>query len=577
MTDSTAVIYGASRPKARRSLYIALYVIATMAIVITSFFFILRVSLDQLSDRGDIHIRQAGERLVGQVAGFKLLANTLTKNPEIIEVLDAEEMDPRINELLLENALTSGATLITVVSQTGETVASSDPSLVFNLSEGNFNDALRGTLSRQFGLLVSQDSRYLSFSRGIFAGSGLAIGVVTVVVDLAGLEFDWVIDDRVVLFTNETGQVLSSDRPQLINKWFDPSLAEDEDPIRVADYWGQILGHKLWRLDDTRLSDPLSLAKSDRNAILEFGVVSLQNIGPALSRSLIEAMLLAMLLAAIGFWLLLLNSRRETLAERLYLEAELNQTLEARVERRTQELRSTQAQLISAGKLNALGELAAEITHELNQPLAAIKNFVENGQKFIARGKTDKVKENLGLVSAQIDRISVIIKSLRAFAHKEKVTVEPVKLSSVLKESITLSAFQLKKAQITLNYELLPDNWIVQGGEIRLQQVFVNLILNAIEAMSGIKTDKKIEITSTDRGQYVQVSIRDTGLGLVDPTRVFEPFYTTKDRGGSKGLGLGLSISHGIIASFYGALTCENHPEGGAVFHVKLKKINEGE
>ncbi len=265
-----------------------------------------------------------------------------------------------------------------------------------------------------------------------------------------------------------------------------------------------------------------------------------------------------------------LHQRRQRLTELLAIEEAANLMLEARVEERTKQLHNTQHQLIQAGKLTAMGQMSAGISHELNQPLAAIHNFADSGGKLIERGRVGDAQENFKLINQQIDRISRIIRSLRAFARKEKETVEPVDLCTVILESINLTKARCdqENIKITLNGAVNPI--FVMGGHVRLQQVVINIITNAIDALSK-QTDKRIDIILTKHIAHVRLVIHDNGPGFDKDARVFEPFYSTKEVGASKGMGLGLSISYGIIGSFGGNIKCQNHPSGGAEFTVTLK------
>ena len=171
-------------------------------------------------------------------------------------------------------------------------------------------------------------------------------------------------------------------------------------------------------------------------------------------------------------------------------------------------------------------------------------------------------------------RISRIIRSLRAFARKEKETIEPVDLQSVVSESVNLAAVRCEHEGVIITGSGTKSDHerpiLVMGGHVRLQQVVINLITNAIDAMAG-QTEKAINIDLVQTPGEVCLIIRDNGPGFDDATRVFEPFYSTKEIGASKGVGLGLSISYGIIGSFGGDIKCWNHPKGGAEFTVSLK------
>jgi two-component system C4-dicarboxylate transport sensor histidine kinase DctB len=229
--------------------------------------------------------------------------------------------------------------------------------------------------------------------------------------------------------------------------------------------------------------------------------------------------------------------------------------------------------LVQAGKLKALGEISAGISHELNQPLAAMQNFSENGAKMLDLNKIEDARINFDLIGTQINRITRIIKSLRAFARKEKETIEVIDLQEVIKETLSLSKSRIDFEKVNIEWHPEDKEIMVMGGHVRLQQVVINLLTNAIDSMQN-KKNKKIFIKILESGSDVIMSVRDTGDGLIDPERVFEPFYSTKEVGASKGMGLGLSISYGIVGSFGGEMSCSNHKSGGAEFSIKLRVAN---
>jgi len=248
----------------------------------------------------------------------------------------------------------------------------------------------------------------------------------------------------------------------------------------------------------------------------------------------------------------------------------MTQRLEARVEERTAQLQAAQNQLVQAGKLTALGQMSAGISHEVSQPLAAIRNFASNGITLIERDRVPEASENLGQITEQVDRINRIIKNLRGFARNETEVAEPVDLSVVLRDALRLVQRRMEEEQITLSYEPPSQAIMVMGGAVRLQQVFVNLMSNSMDAMAEAES-RVLTLRIEKSEETARVFVRDTGAGLAEPERAFEPFYTTKDIGASKGLGLGLSISYGIIGSFGGELSCRNL-RMGAEFCVALKR-----
>ena len=284
--------------------------------------------------------------------------------------------------------------------------------------------------------------------------------------------------------------------------------------------------------------------------------------------------------------------RRAKLIENIETQQHVQQELELRVEQRTQDLKSanenlklevqerthaeqrlrqTQRELVQAGKLAALGKMAASLSHEINQPLAAIRAYAGNANTFIERGNVKQAGENLGHIETMADRMSGLIGHLKNFARKPKEVVGEADLNAVLLAVETIMSPELKNNNATLAFSSGTKPVLVRGGLVRLQQVFVNLINNALNAMSD-QDAPHIEVTiDNDAENHVLVTVRDFGDGI-DPAlieKIFDPFFTTKEV--NEGLGLGLSISYNNIQDCGGELSCANHPEKGAVFTVKLE------
>ncbi|WP_409524546.1 PAS domain S-box protein [Nitrincola sp. MINF-07-Sa-05] len=229
----------------------------------------------------------------------------------------------------------------------------------------------------------------------------------------------------------------------------------------------------------------------------------------------------------------------------------------------------TQNELIQTAKLAVLGQMSAGINHELNQPLTAIRNYADNASAFLQRSKYDVVASNLHEISGLTERMAKIIHPLKEFARKSSGQIEIVSIRAVRDGAMSVMYGRLDKEEITVSWPQNIDELYVRGDTLRLEQVFVNLLSNALQAMAG-QLEKRIEIGACLTPDRVTLTLRDLGPGLEDPGKVFEPFYTTKKAG--QGLGLGLSISHRIIESLQGRLSASNHPDGGAVFTLELPR-----
>jgi two-component system C4-dicarboxylate transport sensor histidine kinase DctB len=268
------------------------------------------------------------------------------------------------------------------------------------------------------------------------------------------------------------------------------------------------------------------------------------------------------------------EERTIELRERTVSLNEVNEQLREQIKEREQaeaDLREAQAGLVQATKLAALGQMSAGVSHELNQPLAAIRSYSDNAKAFIERGNIQTASDNLQLITELADRMDRIIKNLRTYARDESISMRPVVVELPLKESIALLQNRIVNEAIVLDLELPAQSPSVMAGDVRLQQVFVNIISNAFDSMRN-SPQKNLSIRVTEQGDLVFVSFADSGAGVPEALRehVFDPFYSTKSVG--EGMGLGLSITYGIVDQFGGKIEISDGPEGGAVFTVILNK-----
>ena len=232
-------------------------------------------------------------------------------------------------------------------------------------------------------------------------------------------------------------------------------------------------------------------------------------------------------------------------------------------------LRETQDGLIQAGKMAVIGQLSAGIAHELNQPLAALRTLSGNAVRFIERGDANTARSNLERIAQLVDKMGQITGQLKNFAHKSNGLPRPVDVRDVAEHAVALleQRLQSRGGKVLLRFPETPLE--AQCDPNRLEQVLINLIGNALDAMTG-QTTPLIEVIGTESASMVRIEVRDHGPGLSNEAlaRLFEPFFTTKEAG--EGLGLGLAISSGIVSDFGGTLEGGNHAEGGAVFTLEI-------
>ncbi len=254
----------------------------------------------------------------------------------------------------------------------------------------------------------------------------------------------------------------------------------------------------------------------------------------------------------------------------IHIMGDLRETT-AEMQRRELELRDKQEQLVQAGKLATLGELTTGVAHELNNPLNNTGLFVGNAVDLIELGVTDKgqIVRELRHALQQVGKATEIISHLRTFGRAAPASREPISLRQVIERALVLMREQLRLREIEVTVDLGPEEPVVVGNPIQLEQVFINLLTNARDAVAG-SARKAIRISGSVAAAAVEVAFADTGPGIPPglERRIFDPFFTTKEVG--KGTGLGLSITYGIVKEHGGTISVVSRPGEGATFLLNL-------
>jgi C4-dicarboxylate-specific signal transduction histidine kinase len=229
-------------------------------------------------------------------------------------------------------------------------------------------------------------------------------------------------------------------------------------------------------------------------------------------------------------------------------------------------LQRTQEQLLHSEKLAAVGQLISGVAHELNNPLTAILGYSQlltsSGQVGpLAIGYTEKIYK-------QAQRTHRIVQNLLSFARQHKPERMPVRVNTILEDTLALRDYDLRMGKIRVHLDLLQHLPEISADAHQLQQVFLNLINNALDAILENGEDGDLWVRTDAEEHVVFIEFTDSGPGVKDASRVFDPFYTTKPVG--KGTGLGLSICYGIVTEHGGTIQVKNQPTGGATFRVEL-------
>ena len=564
------------------------FCLAALAFVLMVWWIGLGQSLAQLERRGQSDLALASDRLIKQLSRYRELIVVLAGDPQL---RDPSISENDLQELLLRPADLSGSLDLVLIDADRSPVASAsgnEPGAWLN--EDFIDRALTGALGNFHAISETFDTRAFYFAAPVFAPNGPVIGVLVSIVDMDPLEAEGRGQIPAVLFTDTLGVTFSSNRSELVlmqrgERLRDTTARYEPGVLRpfVPFHQSEMRGYRLWEIDAGPYVPDRALHLSRALPVLDLTAEALIDARPAYVFAGLQASVTAALLAFFGAILFLTAERRQVLARanaalesrvasRTAELSRINETLRSEIaERREAEaaLKRAQDELVQVGKLSALGQMSAGISHELNQPLMAIRSFAENGTKFLERENTEQAQRNLSKIAELAGRMARIIKNLKAFARQESEPAARVDLVDVASAAMELTETVIKGEGISLTAELPETPVWVEGGEVRLTQVVVNLITNAADAMSG-RAEKGIRLTvAAEPEPFIQVE--DTGPGIEDPDKIFEPFYSTKTVGDGEGTGLGLSISYGLVQSFGGNISGENAPDGGAIFTVRLK------
>ncbi|MGB2202695.1 MAG: ATP-binding protein [Pseudooceanicola atlanticus] len=583
-----------TRPYLRRATMIAAFLCLTLAVAWAVWRGSYAQALDPLTERGEADLALTVDRLTGQLQRYQDLAVLMSTHPHLTVLSDTAGSPfarNRASELLLAAADRTTALNLAWFSPEGAILAEARAGTVtpqevsaFRAS-ATFQRALTGALGTGIGYYGPERLRSYIFAAPSFGINGGVRGVLVVAVDIDHVEGVWRGDRPSVFFTDDAGRVFITNRSELLN-WRETAgsfLPPDGDPVPVRR--SNVSGHEIWRADLSPYVPDPALRLGREMPQIGMHATALIDVTQAGRLAALQAAVVALVLLAFGAVIFWATERRRVLAR-------ANAQLENRVLARTAELsganmmlrrevterqeaeaalKQAQADLVQAGKLSALGQMSAGLSHELNQPLMAIRQFAENGALFLDRGKTDTARANLSRIEELSGRMGRIIRNLRAFARQESEPARRVDVAQVIATALEMTEARLAKDAITLHWTA-PDTPVpALAGEVRLVQVLVNLITNAADAMAGTeRRELTLSVTDTPRPT---IRVADTGPGIAQPERIFDPFYSTKEVGASEGMGLGLSISYGMVQSFGGAIQGRNREDGGAVFTVELEPV----
>ncbi|MEY2992834.1 MAG: hypothetical protein RI946_2228 [Pseudomonadota bacterium] len=530
------------------------------------------------ANRAELRLALYGSNLQSELQRNSIVPQLLARDPSLISALNSNDFT-QTSQRLISFVDEIGAASLSLLDRDGRTVASTER---VNISKshrekGYFIDAVRSA-NTVFRVVEKETGGFGFYYSRRVDDQGQVIGVILVEVDLQKFERAWAGISEAVFVTNSEGIITLSTEPKWRGMSEDQAIALQspesalDRALRMTTDWGDspfnayVAGQAVMRIQgripfrgwQITTFTAYSSVRERVNAILAF-----------------EIMIFAVLFA-VGFYYTsrrnaskVIFFQRESLALR-DLNARLHREIAER-ERMEKTLQVAEQSLAQSSKLAALGEMAAAVSHELNQPLAAMKTYLAGAGLLLRRNRPDEAMVAFQRMDDLVERMGAITRQLKSHARKGAEKFSPIDIAAALDSSISMMDPQFRLSKIKLT-KILPDEDVfVMGDRMRLEQVLINLLRNAHDAVKN-ETHPEIEII-LNRGNVVTLSVRDNGHGISDLENLFEPFHTTKAPG--DGVGLGLAISSGIIKDLGGRLTARNAENGGAVFVIEMPIFNQ--
>ncbi len=557
---------------------LALFCLVALAVIWVTNVLLTERFTEATRNRAEVRLTLYFGNLISELQRNSIVPQLLARDPELIGALSSADYS-RSTQRLLSFVDEIGAASLVLYDRDGRIVAATDRNRLgeAHRSAGYFVDAMRAN-STVFTIFRRDTGGYaFLYSRKIDSNGG-TLGVISVEVDLAKLERSWAGTSDAVFVTDSGGEIILSTEPrwrgldesQALERQSAPSaierafLATDWTALPIDAYLrGEAVMRREMRVPFQGWKMVTFTAYTSVRERVN-GVLALEIMGFAV-------------LLAFAFWVssrksasrLVLVRRESDQLRRLNMRLQREIAQRQKVERNLESAEQTIAQ---SSKLAVLGEMSAAVSHELNQPLAAMKTYLAGARLLLQRRRPEEALSSFQRIDDLIDRMGAITRQLKSYARKGNQAFEPVDARAALSSALAMMEPQLKTRSVSINRTLPSQPAMILGDRLRFEQVIINLLRNALDATKGMP-DPRIDITLAVEDAVV-LTIRDNGPGIEDLDALFEPFYTTKQPG--DGVGLGLAISSGIVNDLGGRLTARNASDGGAVFELQLPILEEG-
>lgn len=529
-------------------------------------------------NRAEVRLALYTGNLVSELQRTSVVPLLLARDPDLIQALkdgNYSATSAKLMALQSEIAVAS----IRLLDGDGRVVGATNRNLLgtSHRNDPYFVDAQRAKDTVFTAVKRETGGFDFTYSRSVVA-DGKVLGVIVVSVDLMKYERSWAGLQDAVLVVDSEGTVILATEPMWRGQPLQQALEARDPPSAIQ--------RALAATTDWAQNPPDAYVRGEAVMQTEARVpfrgwriytfTAYDSVRERVNGILaLEIMGFAVLMA---FTFYVLSRRAWSKSVTLQRESAELRTLNARLQREIAEREKVQKDLevaeqtlAQSSKLAALGEMSAAVSHELNQPLAAMKTYLAGARLLLQRKRGEEALSSFQRIDDLIERMGAITRQLKSYARKGGEAFEPVDLRACISSALSMMEPQLKARVVKISRTLPRQAVMVMADRIRLEQVIINLLRNALDATKDVKTPQ-IDILLA-AGETATLSVRDNGHGIEDLGTIFEPFYTTKKPG--EGVGLGLAISSGIVTDLGGRLTARNAEDGGAVFEMQLPILGQ--
>lgn len=560
-------------PITARVFLFSLSVLFVVLLVATNSFFTSKY-LNDIKQEGEIRLTQNERNIVSELQKNSVIPQFLVRDQSIWNALlsnNFSSLPQMFSEFINEISIES----ITLMDRTGQIVAVAGKENL-NVNSSNkiiFNTAI-STNDTVMNIIEKNENEFGFFYSRKIENDQRVLGVLSIEVDLKKFENSWKSAGDRIFISNGEGKIVLATEPTWKGLSDDLAWKNQNSKNIIKRGYSVAKGWVDSNESDQYFNDSSFVRFNKNIPILNWKISSFENYSGVRERvNTILALEILIFLLLLVLSLYSLN-RKKILRLNLFEEEtiklrELNKKLETEMEQRKRvekNLLAVEQTLEQHSKLAALGEMSAAISHELNQPLAAMKTYLAGASLLLKRNRPQETVAALMRIDGLIHRMGEITKQLKSFARKNTESFVPLNFNDAILEAMSIMEPQLKQSGIKIDTNIPSEPVLIVGDQQRLEQVIINLIRNAIDALDD--TELPSITISLYKNNSVRFSIRDNGKGINDLEKLFEPFQTSKDPG--KGLGLGLAISSNIISELGGSLSGENLTPTGAEFTIKL-------